>query len=109
MPDDATQDAYYSTDTGPHGERDDLYILTLDEPPTSGFWAEDSFDDPLNSKQKEFAKSVMENSDTPDEKVDIDHLACRDVKHESDDPENDILLPCRDSHSGKYIFFERFQ
>lgn len=109
LPASAVLEEHHSSEHGPHGERDAVYVLSLDASSATGHWDPADYTSSVSDVEPIIVRAVVEAADAPFTDAELQDLRCRAL--EAEEPATgegaDHLATCIDPADGTYVVFER--
>lgn len=109
FPASATLEEYYSSKHGPHGERDAVYVLSLDAPRRTDHWDPAEYTSTVSDFAPNIVQEIVDEADARFTDVELQDLHCRSLETPGPSARegNDHLVTCVEPADGRYVIFER--
>lgn len=109
LPASAVLEEHHSSEHGPHGERDAVYVLSLDASSAAGHWDPTDYTSSVSDVEPIIVRDIVESAAAPWTDAELQALRCRSPEAPGTvTPEgNDHLATCIDPEDGTYVIFER--
>lgn len=106
LPRTSTLESVATSEIGPHGEHDAVYVFTIPASDVEGAWERDRFTAPPTRTERDLMDSIMDASGAELDPEQLQALLCQDEVTSEDDPE-DHLVVCLQPETRRYVAFER--
>lgn len=109
IPASAGLEEYYSSEHGPHGERDAVYVLSLDLRSRTGHWDPAQYTSKVHELAPSVVEEIVDEADARFTGAELQALQCRalDTSRSTIRTGDDHLITCVDLAEDVYVIFER--
>lgn len=109
IPASASLEEYYSSEHGPHGERDAVYVLSLDLRSRTGHWDTAQYTSTVHELAPSVIDEIVDKADARFTGAELQDLQCRalDTSSSAARTGDDHLVTCVDVADDVYVIFER--
>lgn len=109
IPASASLEEYYSSEHGPHGERDAVYVLSLDLRSRTGHWDPAQYTSTVHELAPNVVEEIVNEADARFTGAELQDLQCLalDTSRSTTRAGEDHLITCVDLAEDVYVIFER--